>query len=97
MRHMSLYLYTVKSPVTRQQYQNRLEKFFVFIGIEGATIETKSKVFVNRAKNEGNDWIFNNILRFMQFQLDRPSRKEIPGSIIRNFLKSIKLFCELAD
>ena len=29
--------------------------------MEGATIETKSKVFVNRLKNEGNDWIFNNI------------------------------------
>jgi hypothetical protein len=65
--------------------------------MEGATIETKSKVFVNRAKNEGNDWIFNNILRFMQFQLDRANRKEIPGSIIRNYLKSIKLFCEMAD
>ena len=52
---------------------------------------------VNRAKNEGNDWIFNNILRFMQFQLDRANRKEIPGSIIRNYLKSIKLFREMAD
>jgi hypothetical protein len=30
--------------------------------MEGATIETKSKVFVNRAKNEGNDWIFNALL-----------------------------------
>jgi len=65
--------------------------------MEGATIETKSKVFVNRVKNEGNDWIFNNILRFMQFQLDRANRKEIPGSIIRNYLKSIKLFCKMAD
>ena len=45
--------------------------------MEGATIETKSKVFVNRVKNEGNDWIFNNILRFMQFHLDRANQKEI--------------------
>jgi hypothetical protein len=52
--------------------------------MEGATIETKSKVFVNRVKNEGNDWIFNNILRFMQFQLDMANRKETIGSTIRN-------------
>ena len=33
----------------------------------------------------------------MQFQLDRANRKEITGSTIRNYLKSIKLFCEMAD
>ena len=31
----SLYLYALKSPVTRQKYQKRLEKFFDFLGIEG--------------------------------------------------------------
>jgi hypothetical protein len=31
----SLYLYAMKSPVTRQKYQKRLGKFFVFLGIEG--------------------------------------------------------------
>ena len=33
----------------------------------------------------------------MQYQLDRANRKEITGSTIRNYLKSIKLFCEMAD
>jgi len=28
----SLYLYSMKSPVTRQKYQKRLEKFFDFFG-----------------------------------------------------------------
>ncbi len=31
----SLYLYALKSPVTRQKYQKRLEKFFDFLGMEG--------------------------------------------------------------
>ena len=39
--------------------QKRLEKFFDFIGMEGKTIEEKSRVFVNTAKKEGNGWIFN--------------------------------------
>src|SRR3954468_24781999 len=33
----------------------------------------------------------------MQFQLDRSNKKEITGSTVRNYLKSIKLFCEMAD
>jgi hypothetical protein len=33
----------------------------------------------------------------MQFHLDRVNRKEITGATVRNYLKSIKLFCEMAD
>jgi integrase len=87
----------MKSPVTREKYQKRLEKFFDFLRLEGTTIEEKSVVFVSLANKEGNDWTFNAVLRFMQFQLDRANRKEITGSTVRNYLKSIKLFCEMAD
>jgi len=87
----------MKSPVTREKYQKRLEKFFDSIGLGGKTLEEKSRVFVDMAKKEGNGWIFNQVLKFMQFQLDRANRKEITGSTIRNYLKSIKLFCEMAD
>jgi integrase len=93
----SLYLYAMKSPVTRQKYQKRLEKFFDFIVMDGKTIEDKCISFVNKTKEEGNEWVFNNVLNFMQFQLERINKKEITGSTIRNYLKSIKLFCEIAD
>jgi hypothetical protein len=33
----------------------------------------------------------------MQFQLDRANKKEITGSTVGNYLKSIKLFCEMTD
>jgi len=93
----SLYLYAMKSPVTRQKYKKRLEKFFDFVRVEGDTVEDKSKVFVKRSIEEGNTWTLNNILKFMQTLLQRFDRKEITGSTIRNYLKSIKLFCEIAD
>jgi hypothetical protein len=32
--------------VTRDKYQKRLGKFFEFLGLEGGTIEQKSKVFL---------------------------------------------------
>jgi hypothetical protein len=82
----------MKSPVTREKYQRRLEKFFDFLAMEGQTIEDKSISFVNRARFEGDQWVFNNVLKFMQFQLERINRKEITGSTVRNYLKSIKLF-----
>jgi hypothetical protein len=93
----SLYLYALKSPVTREKYQKRLEKFFDFLGLEGLNVEEKSKEFVNRKDKEGDQWVFNNILIFMQFHLERVNRKEITGATVRNYLKSIKLFCEMAD
>ncbi len=94
----SLYLYSLKSPVTRQKYQKRLEKFYDFIGVEGSTVEEKSKSFILRIKEAGDDkWVFNNNVKFMQFHLDRVNRKEITGATVRNFLKSIKLYCEMAD
>jgi len=93
-----LYLFALKSPMTREKYQGRIEKFFDFIGLEGKTAEEKSLFFVQKAKEEnGNQWVFNSILKFMLYQIDRVSKKEIVGSTVQNYLKSIKLFCDMAD
>ena len=94
--HWTLYLYAMKSPVTRDKYQKRLGKFFEFIRLEGASIEDKSRVFVEMARKDSNS-TFSNILRFIQFQNSRVVRKEISGSTVRNYVKSIKLFCDMAD
>ncbi|MGN6350557.1 MAG: hypothetical protein ACTHL3_03740 [Candidatus Nitrosocosmicus sp.] len=91
----SLYLYAMKSPVTRQKYTKRLEKFFDFLAMEGKTIEDKSISFVNKARFEGDQWVFNNVLKFMQFQLGRANRKEITCSTVRNYLKSITTIEEI--
>jgi integrase len=93
----SLFLYAMKSPVTRQKYVGRIEKLFDFLGLEGNSAEEKSKILLQSAQENGNEWIFNCVLRFMRYQLDRNDRKEITGSTVRNYLKSIKLFCEMAD
>ncbi len=93
----SLYLYAMKSPVTRQKYQKRLEKFFDFLKLEGNTIEEKSISFLKVSREKDNSWIFNTVLKFMQTLLERFNEKDITGSTIRNYLKSIKLFLEIAD
>ena len=83
--------------MTREKYQKRLEKFFDFLVLDGTTVEEKSKGFIMRIEKEGIQWVFNSLIKFMQFHIERVNRKEITGSTVRNYLKSIKTFCEMAD
>jgi hypothetical protein len=94
--HWTLYLYSMKSPVTRDKYQKRLGKFFEFLRLEGATTEQKSRVFVEIARKD-SEWTFRSVLKFIQFQNNRVTKKEITSSTVRNYVKSIKLFCDMAD
>jgi hypothetical protein len=36
-------------------------------------------------------------LRFIHFQKERVDRREITGATVRNYAKSIKLFCDMSD
>jgi len=93
----SLFIYSMKAPMTRDRYQTRLAKFFDYIGLKvGEKLEDRARVFAQRGKEDSN-WTLNNILRFVQYQKDRVDKKEITGATVRNYVKSIKLFCEMAD
>ena len=79
----------LKSPVTKDKYSRRLKTFFDFIRINGESMEEKCNELVEKSKMEGEQWVFNCIYKFIQFQLERIHRKEITGSTIQNYLKSI--------
>jgi hypothetical protein len=66
-----LYLYSLKSSQTRKKYQGRLDKFFHFVGVEGKTTEEKSIQFIEMARSEGSKWVFNSVLNFMLYQVNR--------------------------
>jgi hypothetical protein len=87
--HWTLYLYAMKSPLTRDKYQKRLGKFLDFLGLEGATIQEKSITFVKMAKKDSN-WTFSNILKFIQFQNSRVIRKEISECLLESILAIFK-------
>ena len=90
----------MKAPMTRDRYKTRLAKFLDFIGIEAEggsrSLEDKARIFAKKSKSDFN-WAFANLLKFIQFQKDRVDKKEITGATVRNYVKSIKLFCEMAD
>lgn len=81
---------------TKEKYTTRLDRFFRFIAIPGSTIEERCKIFVEKGKNN-NNWVLYDIRKFLQFQKERVEKKEISGATLRNYIKSIKLFCEMND
>jgi hypothetical protein len=44
------FLFAMNSPVTMERYSTRLRAFFVYIGIEGATMEERCRKFVEKVK-----------------------------------------------
>ena len=90
-----LYIYSIKSPATKEKYLLRLGKFLDYIGLQGA-LEDKARAFASKGKVDGN-WAFGSIIRFIQFQKDRFNNKEITAGTIRNYVKSIKLFCAMSN
>ena len=90
-----LYLYSIKSPATKEKYLLRLGKFLGYIGFHGA-LEDIARAFAKKGKVDSN-WAFGSIIRFVQFQKDRFNNKEITAGTIRNYIKSIKLFCAMSD
>ncbi|HEY7110938.1 MAG TPA: hypothetical protein VH415_16040 [Nitrososphaeraceae archaeon] len=62
-----LYLYTFKSPVTKQKYLRSLEKFLDFVDVKGENLEYRAKCFVLSGQKDYT-MAFNTALKFLQFQ-----------------------------
>jgi hypothetical protein len=91
----TMFIYAMNSPVTRSTYLRRLKRFFAFLGLEG-TIEQQSRAFAERGRVD-NTWAFGAIATYLQLQKQRVEQKEITAAILRNHVKTIRLFCEMAD
>jgi hypothetical protein len=92
----TLFVYALNSPVTRERYATRLNWFYSKIGMAEGPIEERCKAFVEKA-NESNEWAWNSVVRFVMLYRERYDKKEITASTIRNYIKAIKLFCEMND
>jgi hypothetical protein len=92
----TLFVFAMNAAQTREKYITRLDRFFRFIDVQGNSTEKRCKAFAEFAKKD-NKWVLNNILRFLQTYKDRVDRREISGATLRNYVKTIKLFCEMND
>jgi hypothetical protein len=80
-----LYLYSIKSPATKEKYLLRLGKFLDYHNFQGA-LEGKARAFARNGKVD-SIWAFNSILKFIQFQKERFNREEITAETIRNYVE----------
>lgn len=60
------------------------------------TIEERCNLFAAKAIKDLS-WAFSLVINFFQFQKERVEKEEITGATLRNFIKPIKLFCEISD
>lgn len=93
----SIFVYAIRSKITRDYYLRKLKIFFNFIDLlPKGTIEERCNQFaIMGAKNP--NWAFDNMIRFLQFQKERVEKEEIMEATLRNFIKPLKLFCEMSD
>jgi len=93
----SLFVYAIRTQITRDYYLRRLRTFFDFIKIlPNAKIERRRNHFAALAIKD-HDWTFSKIIGFLQYQKDRVEREEITAATLYNFVKALKLFCEMSD
>jgi hypothetical protein len=59
-------------------------------------MEERAKAFIERCERQP-DWVFQSILRFAQAQKERVVNGEISPATLRNYIKAVKLFCEMND
>jgi hypothetical protein len=94
-----LFVFAINAEQTREKYIVRMKKFLEIIGIDREkvlTLQERCRIFADKARSE-DGWLVNIIIQFLQCQKDRVSCKEITGSTLRNYVKVIKLFCEMND
>jgi hypothetical protein len=93
----SLFVFAIRTQITRDYYLRRLRSFFDFINLlPSANMEKRCNHFASVASKD-HDWIVCKIITFLQYQKSRVERQEITAATLYNFVKALKLFCEMSD
>lgn len=92
-----IFLYAIRSEITKDYYLRRLRICFNHLNLlPDRTMKERCNEFASKGLKDPK-WALHCIIRFMQFQRERVERQEITAATLRNFLKAIKLFCEMSD
>jgi hypothetical protein len=93
-----MFKYSIRSELTRKYYERRLRGFFDYTQFETGVkdMEKRCNDFAESARTNSN-WMLNQIVRFLQFQKQRVENEEITAATLKNFVKSLKVFCDSAD
>jgi integrase len=87
--------YALNAPESQRQYPRRFQKFLNFLQINEPTIEEKVNILYSLIEKNGTKWLEVELLKFFRIQNQRAERNEISTETIKNYLKPIKLFCQM--
>jgi len=73
-----------------------LKIVFEFLGLTG-NLDEQAKQFMTLCKEEGIALVQEKIIEFISYEIQRSKKGEISLSTIPNYLKAMKLFCEMND
>ena len=93
---LSQFLYALKAPETKRQWPNRLKVIFRFLDLTG-DLDDQARQFVTLYRESGMTVVHGKLISFISYQIQRAQKKEISPATIPNYLKAIKLFCEMND
>jgi hypothetical protein len=76
----SLFIYAVRSQITRDYYLRRLRIFLNYINLlPGGKMQEWCNLFAISGIKDPN-WAFSSIVKFLQFQKERVEREELSGA-----------------
>ena len=91
------FLYALKSPEVRRQYPKLLKIFLDTIKFElDKDFEERAYLLFQHALSN-KKWLENQIIHFVEHQKQRVDRKEIAAGTLKNYVKVIKLFCQMNE
>ena len=93
----SNFLYALKSPEVRRQYPKLLKIFLDTIKfVLDKDIEERAYLLFQQSFSN-KKWLENQIIHFVEHQKQRVDRKEIAAGTLKNYVKVIKLFCQMNE
>jgi hypothetical protein len=92
----SLFVGSIRSPVTREKYLQRMGYFFDYLNIDQTYVEKSFEALIQKARANPN-WFVNAIFKCLHGHKTRVDRKEISSATLRNYVKPIRLYCEQMD
>ena len=69
---------------------------FEFLGLTG-NLDEQAKQFITLCKEESIVLVQEKIIEFISYEIQRSNKGEISLSTIPNYLKAMRLFCEMND
>jgi hypothetical protein len=82
----SLFVYAIRSQVTKDYYLRRLRIFFNHVDLlPHGNLEERCNLFATSGKRDPS-WAFSCIVKFLQYQKEKVEREEVSGGKKFNFI-----------